>query len=83
MEGVYYSTTEGVAKSLVAHIVDESNRGTAFGLYNASMGLLAIPASFIAGYLWDNVSPAAPFYFGAICSLVAVILITLFRIEEN
>jgi len=81
--GVYYSTTEGVAKSLVAHIVDESNRGTAFGLYNASMGLLAIPASFIAGYLWDNVSPAAPFYFGAICSLVAVILITLFRIEEN
>lgn len=75
--GVYYSTTEGVAKSLVAHIVDESNRGTAFGLYNASMGLLAIPASFIAGYLWDNVSPAAPFYFGAICSLVAVILITL------
>ncbi|MBE3593019.1 MAG: MFS transporter [Thermoanaerobacter sp.] len=75
--GVYYSTTEGVAKSLVAHIVDESNRGTAFGLYNASMGLLAIPASFIAGYLWDKVSPAAPFYFGAICSLVAVILITL------
>nr|WP_244262201.1 MFS transporter [Thermoanaerobacter wiegelii] len=81
--GVYYSTTEGVAKSLVAHIVDDSNRGTAFGLYNASMGLLALPASFIAGYLWDKVSPAAPFYFGAICSIMAVFLITLFKIEKS
>ncbi|KHO63019.1 MFS transporter permease [Thermoanaerobacter sp. YS13] len=81
--GVYYSTTEGVAKSLVAHIVDDSNRGTAFGLYNASMGLLALPASFIAGYLWDKVSPAAPFYFGALCSIMAVVLITLFKIEKN
>ncbi len=81
--GVYYSTTEGVAKSLVAHIVDDSNRGTAFGLYNASMGLLALPASFIAGYLWDKVSPAAPFYFGALCSIMAVVLITLFKIEKS
>ncbi|CAM0496587.1 MFS transporter [Thermoanaerobacter kivui] len=81
--GVYYSTTEGVAKSLVAHIVDDRNRGTAFGLYNASMGLLALPASFIAGYLWDNVSPAAPFYFGALCSIMAVALITLFKIEKS
>ncbi|UZQ82357.1 MFS transporter [Thermoanaerobacter sp. RKWS2] len=81
--GVYYSTTEGVAKSLVAHIVDDSNRGTAFGLYNASMGLLALPASFIAGYLWDKVSPAAPFYFGALCSIMTVILITLFKIEKS
>jgi MFS family permease len=81
--GIYYSTTEGVAKALVAHIVDEQNRGTAFGLYNASIGLLAIPASFIAGYLWDKVSPSAPFYFGALCSFIAIILITLFKIEKS
>lgn len=80
--GIYYSTTEGVAKSLVAHLVDERSRGTAFGLYNASVGLLAIPASLIAGLLWDKVSPSAPFYFGAICSVLAIILITLFRIEK-
>jgi len=81
--GIYYSTTEGVAKALVAHIVDEQNRGTAFGLYNASMGLLAIPASFIAGYLWDKVSPSAPFYFGALCSFITIILITQFKIEKS
>ncbi len=81
--GVYYSTTEGVAKSLVAHLVEEKYRGTAFGLYNASVGVLALPASAIAGFLWDKVSPAAPFYFGGICAIVAIVLITLFKIEQN
>lgn len=80
--GIFYSTTEGIAKSLVAHIVDENNRGTAFGLYNASLGLLAIPSSTIAGLLWDKVSPSAPFYFGAACAFLAIILITIFKIEK-
>ncbi|MGB9682148.1 MAG: MFS transporter [bacterium] len=79
--GVYYSTTEGVAKSLVVHLVDEKIRGTAFGLYNASVGILAIPASAIAGLLWDKISPSTPFFFGAVCSLIAVVLITMFKIE--
>ena len=81
--GVYYSTTEGVAKSLVAHLVEEKYRGTAFGLYNASVGLLALPASAIAGFLWDKVSPASPFYFGGICAIIATVLITLFKIEHK
>lgn len=79
--GIYYSATEGVYKSLVARIVPENARGTAFGLYNASVGLFAIPASTIAGLLWDNISPSAPFYFGAICSIAAIIMISLFKIE--
>lgn len=79
--GVYYSTTEGIAKSLVAHLVDERSRGTAFGLYNASVGLLALPASAIAGLLWDKVSPSAPFYFGAMCSVLSIFLISFLKIE--
>lgn len=81
--GVYYSTTEGVAKSLVAHLVDEKNRGTAFGIYNASVGLLALPSSTIAGLLWDKVSPSAPFYFGAICAVLSIVLISMFKIEKT
>jgi len=81
--GVYYSTTEGIAKSLVVHLVDENMRGTAFGLYNASVGLLAIPASAVAGLLWDKVSPSAPFYFGAICAVIAIIFSMTFNIETN
>jgi MFS-type transporter involved in bile tolerance (Atg22 family) len=55
--GIYYSTTEGIAKSLIVHLVPETHRGTAFGLF-------ALPVSGIAGYLWDKFSPSTLFYFG-------------------
>lgn len=80
--GVYYALTEGVAKALVAHLVDEGHRGAAFGLYNASMGLLALPASAIAGFLWEQVSSSAPFYFGAGLALIAAVLLSLLKIEN-
>jgi MFS family permease len=69
--GIYYALTEGVAKALVADIVPQEQRGTAYGLFNAAIGLTALPASLIAGILWQTISPAAPFLFGAILSLLA------------
>lgn len=71
--GAYYGATEGVGKALVADVVTASEkRGTAFGLYNAAVGISALPASFIAGLLWQKWGPAAPFLFGAALSLAAV-----------
>jgi MFS family permease len=75
--GVYYALTEGIAKALVADLVPQAQRGTAYGLFNAVIGLTAFPASFIAGLLWQGVGawsgfgPAAPFYFGAALALLA------------
>jgi len=74
--GIYYALTEGVAKALVADIVPQEQRGTAYGLFNAAIGFSALPASLIAGVLWQVVSPAAPFVFGACLSLLAGILLT-------
>ena len=73
--GIYYALTEGVAKALVADIVPQEQRGTAYGLFNAAIGLTALPASLIAGILWQTVSPAAPFVFGASLSLIASFLL--------
>lgn len=70
--GMYYATTEGIAKALVARIVPSNQRGTAYGFFNASLGLMTWPANLIAGYLWDTVSPAATFYFGALCAVIAL-----------
>jgi MFS family permease len=69
--GLYYALTEGAAKAMVAELVPDDRRGMAFGLYNASVGIMALPASVIAGALWQHVSPAAPFLFGAVVSAVA------------
>jgi len=73
--GVYYALTEGVAKALVADIVPQDQRGTAYGLFNAAIGFSALPASLVAGVLWQVVSPAAPFVFGASLALIAGFLL--------
>jgi len=70
--GVYYGLAEGVARAFVADLVPEERRGTAFGLFHGVVGIALLPASIIAGLLWQAVSPAAPFYFGAVLAFVAM-----------
>ena len=78
--GVYYAAAEGTAKALIADLVPDSLRGSAYGLYAAAVGLAALPASLIAGALWQGVGAwggfgaAAPFAFGAAMSLLAAAL---------
>ena len=78
--GVYYALTEGVAKALVADLVPAEQRGIAYGLFNAAIGITALPASLIAGILWQGIGswtgygPAAPFIFGSVMALCACIL---------
>lgn len=72
--GLYYAFTEGSAKAMVAELVPEANRGAAYGLFNASIGVMALPASVIAGFLW-NISSGAPFLFGGLMAFLAFISI--------
>ena len=53
--GVYYGLAYGTAKAMVADLVPENVRGTAYGTYNAVLGILDFPASVIAGMLWQGV----------------------------
>ena len=71
--GVYYGLAEGVARAFVADLVPEEKRGTAYGLFHGIVGVTLLPASLVAGYLWQVVNPAAPFFFGAIMAFLAMI----------
>jgi MFS family permease len=79
--GVYYGMAEGASKAVVADLVFPEGRGTAYGLYSAAVGLTALPASLIAGLLWQGIGgweglgPRAPFLFGAATALIAVALL--------
>lgn len=81
--GIYYGAVEGTARAFVADIVPSERRGTAYGVYNAAVGLAAFPASVIAGLLWQGVGawqgfgPRAPFLFGAALALIAVLLFVI------
>lgn len=84
--GIYYAATEGVAKAFVADLVPEAQRGAAYGWFNAAIGITALPASLLAGLLWQGLGQwagfgaSAPFFFGAALALVAGIL--LWRLVE-
>lgn len=78
--GIYYGLAEGVARAFVADLVPEDKRGTAYGLFHGIVGITLLPASIIAGWLWQTINPAAPFYFGASLAFLAMIgLLTLIR----
>lgn len=78
--GLYYALTEGASRAFVADLVPQEQRGTAYGLFHAGVGLAALPASLIAGILWQGLGswaglgPAAPFFFGAVLALLSVLL---------
>jgi MFS family permease len=78
--GVYYGLAYGTTKAMVADIVPAALRGTAYGTYNAVIGVLDFPASLIAGVLWQGIGgwegfgPSAPFFFGGALALIAAVL---------
>jgi MFS family permease len=71
--GLYYGAFQGASSALIADLVPQHLRGTAYGIFNGALGVAAFPASLIAGILWDWYGPAAPFLFGGGVSLLAVI----------
>lgn len=76
--GLFMGMTEGVQKAFLATIIPEEFKATAFGIYNMCIGLALLPASFIAGVLWDKISPSAPFFFGGCTALASAVLFLLF-----
>jgi len=72
--GLYYALTEGVVKAFIADLVPSELRGSAYGMYAAVVGVVALPASALAGLFWQGFGPAAPFLFGAAMAALAVLL---------
>jgi MFS family permease len=73
--GVYFGLTEGVEKAWIADMAPASVRGTAFGIYNAALGLGSLAASLLFGFVWTRISPEAAFFTGAGLALLATVLL--------
>ena len=71
--GIFFGLTEGSERALIADLVAPERRGTAFGWYNLAIGLGALPASLIFGFVWDRAGPAAAFTMGATLALIAAL----------
>ena len=74
--GLYYTLTQGAQKALAADLTDPTRRGEQLGAFHFLVGLAALPASLIAGTLYD-IAPAAPFWVGATSALLGALILLL------
>ncbi|MCK6602812.1 MAG: MFS transporter [Bacteroidetes bacterium] len=81
--GFYSALTDGSQKAMISDIVSKDLKGTGFGIYHAVLGITLLPASLIAGLLYDRVNSNAPFYFGSVMALIATILMIIFTVLDK
>jgi MFS family permease len=77
--GIYFGLTEGAERALVADLVGEDRRGTAYGLFNLTVGIGALPSSIIFGIIWQYAGFGYAFIMGAGFALLASILLLFVR----
>ena len=87
---LFYAFTEGAEKAFVADLVSDDKRGTAFGLFNFSIGLGALPASIIFGFLYSFFDVRLPgfggtvaFGFGGTIAIISMLLFTVIIKEPS
>ncbi len=82
--GLYFGLTEGAERALIADIVPRRNlSGTAYGFYNLSLGIAALPASIIFGFIWKIYSYKAAFITGALISVAASVMLLFLRFGKK
>ena len=81
--GFYYGLTDGVSRSFVSKMILPQHRATAFGIYHAVVGLIALPASLLMGFLWDWRGPRIAFMFGMSLALISALLLATFNLKEK
>lgn len=75
--GVFTAMITGVERAFVAEIAPPQLKGTMLGLQSTLAGIALLPASVIAGFLWDGIGAFAPFLYGSAMSLLAASLLAM------
>lgn len=73
--GLHLGMTQGSLLALVADKVPPNLRGTAFGFVNLATGVALLPASLLAGGLWQRFGAGATFIAGSIFAVAATVLL--------
>jgi predicted MFS family arabinose efflux permease len=62
-------------------MIDKNKKGTGLGIYNALLGITLLPASLIAGSLYDKVNSSVPFYFGSATAAISAVLMLIYTLK--
>ena len=64
------AATEGAERALIGDHAPAAHKGTAFGLYHLSVGLLALPGAVLFGALWQGLGQTTAFNAAAALTLL-------------
>ena len=75
--GAVFGLAEGTERALIADLAPSGRRGAAFGWFNAAVGLGALPASLLFGFLWSRYGSATAFLTGAALATAAAVVLSV------
>ena len=81
--GLYTAMITGVERAYIAEISPSDLKGTMLGIHSTLVGIALLPASLIAGVLWDLFGAVFPFIFGSSLALIAAILLVFFMPNQS
>jgi MFS family permease len=75
--GMGQALTMPAYNALISKVVPNHLRGTAFGLFSTSLGIISLPAPYVGTLLWQNFGPKVPFYVPLVATLIMLPIIWL------
>ncbi|MDD5178152.1 MAG: MFS transporter [Candidatus Nanoarchaeia archaeon] len=81
--GLHKGAIDPVQKTFVSELAPKEYKASILGGYQMLIGLVALPASVIAGLLWDKISPTAPFYFSLGLTVLSVVILFFVKEKKN
>ena len=81
--GIFYAMIDGAQRAFVVDLAPKHLKATALGTFHAAIGLVALPGGYIAGALWDRISPEATFMYGLTLALISLFLFALVKRSDK
>jgi len=81
--GVFYSMIDGVQRAFVVDLSPAHLKATALGVFHAATGLVALPAAFVIGLIWERISPEVSFLYGAFFALIAFVVLLFVKDKDR
>ncbi len=79
--GVYIASTDGVAKAYLGEFIQEKQAGAVYGFYQMVIAIATFFASWFGGLLWVKVNSSMTFYYGAVMSFLAFMILIIGKVK--
>ncbi len=77
--GAHKGTLEPVQTAFVSELAPKQFRASGLGGFQMITGLCTLPASFMAGILWESLGMTAPFYFSLVLTAAACVCLVFVK----